>query len=128
MATGAAVPITIGLDNPADGLASSHLVIHSNDPAVPIVRVPLRAFVSADDVELSSFSAAEELWDTLATRDKMLVHADWPSYGEDLIDKDADVGMNWVITLIDEDHHKMEMFFESEQGEMKGMEIEYERR
>ncbi|WP_135501414.1 valine--tRNA ligase [Roseovarius aestuariivivens] len=43
----------------------------------------------------------EELWDTLATRDKMLVHADWPSYGEDLIDRDADAEMNWVITLID---------------------------
>ncbi len=33
-----------------------------------------------------------------------------------------------VITLIDDDHHSMEMFFESEEGELKGMEIQYERR
>ena len=32
-----------------------------------------------------------------------------------------------VITLIDDDHHSMEMYFESEAGEMKGMEIQYER-
>ena len=33
-----------------------------------------------------------------------------------------------VITVIDDDHHSMEMFFEGEEGEMKGMEIQYERR
>ena len=44
----------------------------------------------------------EELWSTLAERDKMLVHADWPTYGDDLIDAQADREMNWVISLIDE--------------------------
>ncbi|MCR9147249.1 MAG: valine--tRNA ligase [Rhodobacteraceae bacterium] len=43
----------------------------------------------------------EELWGTLGERDKMLVHADWPTYGADLIDAQADTEMNWVITLID---------------------------
>ena len=43
----------------------------------------------------------EELWGTLGTRDKHLVHADWPSYGTDLIDKNADREMNWVISLIE---------------------------
>ena len=43
----------------------------------------------------------EELWDTLGDRDKMLVHADWPTYGAELIDADADREMNWVISLID---------------------------
>ncbi|MEO0891046.1 MAG: valine--tRNA ligase [Pseudomonadota bacterium] len=43
----------------------------------------------------------EELWGTLGTREKHLVHADWPSYGTDLIDKNADVEMNWVISLIE---------------------------
>ena len=32
-----------------------------------------------------------------------------------------------VITLIDQDHHKMEMFFKTSQGEMKSMEINYTR-
>ena len=33
-----------------------------------------------------------------------------------------------VITLVDDDHHSMEMFFETPEGEMKGMEIQYVRR
>jgi valyl-tRNA synthetase len=32
----------------------------------------------------------------------MLVHGDWPSYGADLIDAEADREMNWVIGLIEE--------------------------
>jgi len=32
----------------------------------------------------------------------MLVHADWPAYGSELIDTDADHEMNWVISLIEE--------------------------
>ncbi|MEM9844799.1 MAG: class I tRNA ligase family protein, partial [Pseudomonadota bacterium] len=43
----------------------------------------------------------EELWGTLSARDKMLVHADWPDYGTDLVDPAADAEMNWVIGLID---------------------------
>ena len=44
----------------------------------------------------------EELWGTLSQRQKMIVHADWPAYGLDLIDADADREMNWVIALIDQ--------------------------
>ncbi|MGB5872043.1 MAG: class I tRNA ligase family protein, partial [Albidovulum sp.] len=44
----------------------------------------------------------EELWALTATRAKLLVHADWPTYGAELIDDAADREMNWVITLIDE--------------------------
>ncbi|QGX97682.1 valine--tRNA ligase [Roseovarius faecimaris] len=43
----------------------------------------------------------EELWGTLGTRDKMLVHGDWPDYGAELVDEAADREMNWVIDLID---------------------------
>ncbi len=43
----------------------------------------------------------EELWGTLGKREKMLVHADWPSYGAELIDQNADREMNWVIGLIE---------------------------
>ena len=32
-----------------------------------------------------------------------------------------------VLTVIDNDHHKMEMYFKSPEGEMKGMEINYTR-
>ncbi len=44
----------------------------------------------------------EELWSLTGSRAKMLVHADWPAYGTDLIDAEADREMNWVIALIDE--------------------------
>ncbi|TKD15523.1 valine--tRNA ligase [Rhodobacter capsulatus] len=44
----------------------------------------------------------EELWGLTGTRAKMLVHGDWPSYGAELIDAEADREMNWVIALIEE--------------------------
>ena len=43
----------------------------------------------------------EELWGTLGERQKMLIHADWPEYGADIIDEAADREMNWVIDLIE---------------------------
>ena len=44
----------------------------------------------------------EELWGAVALRDKMLVHADWPTYSAaDMVDADADREMNWVIGLIE---------------------------
>jgi len=43
----------------------------------------------------------EELWAVTGDRSKMLVHADWPTYGADLIDAEADREMNWVIGLIE---------------------------
>ena len=44
----------------------------------------------------------EELWSTTGTRAKPLVHADWPTYGGELIDEDALREMNWVTKLIDD--------------------------
>ncbi|OCX66906.1 valine--tRNA ligase [Thioclava sp. SK-1] len=44
----------------------------------------------------------EELWALTGERSKMLVHADWPSYGPELVNAEADREMNWVIGLIDE--------------------------
>jgi valyl-tRNA synthetase len=44
----------------------------------------------------------EELWQSTATRAKMLVHADWPTYTTaDLLDAEADRELNWVIGLIE---------------------------
>ncbi|MFD1343744.1 valine--tRNA ligase [Litorisediminicola beolgyonensis] len=44
----------------------------------------------------------EELWATLAPRERMLVHADWPDYSAaDLADPAADREMSWVISLIE---------------------------
>jgi len=43
----------------------------------------------------------EELWGFADSRAKMLVHADWPEYGSELVDADADREMNWVISLIE---------------------------
>ncbi|WP_050525506.1 valine--tRNA ligase [Pseudorhodobacter aquimaris] len=44
----------------------------------------------------------EELWATTGTRAKPLVHADWPTYGTELIDADALREMNWVTGLIED--------------------------
>ncbi|SFP06663.1 valine--tRNA ligase [Tranquillimonas alkanivorans] len=44
----------------------------------------------------------EELWGQTATRNKMLVHAEWPTYtARDLVDAGADAEMNWVIGMIE---------------------------
>jgi valyl-tRNA synthetase len=44
----------------------------------------------------------EELWQTTAQREGMLVHADWPTYGTaELLDTEADRELNWVIGLIE---------------------------
>ncbi|QJF50628.1 valine--tRNA ligase [Roseobacter ponti] len=44
----------------------------------------------------------EELWAATGTREKMLVHADWPDYkAADLVDADADRELTWVISLIE---------------------------
>ncbi len=44
----------------------------------------------------------EDLWALTGARDKMLVHADWPTYGTELIDETSDAEINWVIQLIEE--------------------------
>ncbi|MBO6897655.1 MAG: valine--tRNA ligase [Shimia sp.] len=45
----------------------------------------------------------EELWGELGDREKMLVHADWPTYqAADFVDEKADREMNWVISVIDQ--------------------------
>jgi valyl-tRNA synthetase len=43
----------------------------------------------------------EELWGITATRDTMLVHQDWPSYGLELVDEAATTEISWAIALID---------------------------
>ncbi|MEL6518566.1 MAG: class I tRNA ligase family protein, partial [Pseudomonadota bacterium] len=44
----------------------------------------------------------EELWGGSAQRQKMLIHADWPSYQAiDLVDETAEAEMRWVIALIE---------------------------
>ncbi|PLS23542.1 valine--tRNA ligase [Neptunicoccus cionae] len=44
----------------------------------------------------------EQLWGDIAERQKMLIHADWPTYGAELVDAEADREMNWVIGLIEQ--------------------------
>ncbi len=58
VAPGSAVMIEIGLLTGASGTIYGDLVIHSNDPAVPVARVPLRAHVTDRPTVLASFPAA----------------------------------------------------------------------
>ncbi|MEM6619111.1 MAG: class I tRNA ligase family protein, partial [Pseudomonadota bacterium] len=44
----------------------------------------------------------EQLWSDIAERPKMLLHGDWPTYGEGLIDPSADQEMNRVVGLIEQ--------------------------
>ena len=44
----------------------------------------------------------EDLWSTTGTRAKLLVHTDWPAYGLDLVNKEAEAEMAFVTGLIDE--------------------------
>jgi valyl-tRNA synthetase len=44
----------------------------------------------------------EELWQTTGNRAKMLVHTDWPAYGEDLVDAASMREMTWAISLIED--------------------------
>ncbi|SFL12402.1 valine--tRNA ligase [Shimia haliotis] len=45
----------------------------------------------------------EELWGELGDREKMLVHAEWPTYSSaDFVTAEADREMNWVISVIDQ--------------------------
>jgi valyl-tRNA synthetase len=44
----------------------------------------------------------EELWAETGTREKLLVHADWPTYTTaELVDPEADQEITWVIALIE---------------------------
>ncbi|MYG25436.1 MAG: class I tRNA ligase family protein, partial [Boseongicola sp. SB0677_bin_26] len=44
----------------------------------------------------------EELWALSApTREELLVHADWPTCGEELVDAAAETEIGWVIDLIE---------------------------
>jgi valyl-tRNA synthetase len=44
----------------------------------------------------------EELWGLTGRRAKLLVHADWPTYGAGLVDPEAEREMRWAIGLIEE--------------------------
>jgi valyl-tRNA synthetase len=44
----------------------------------------------------------EELWAQTGTREKLLIHADWPDYtAENLVNAAADRELNWVVSLIE---------------------------
>ena len=43
----------------------------------------------------------EELWGLSGSRAKMLVHGDWPEFGPDLVDPEAEAEMGWAISMIE---------------------------
>ena len=43
----------------------------------------------------------EDLWQQTGPREKLCMHADWPSYGLELADAAADREMGWVLSLIE---------------------------
>jgi hypothetical protein len=58
IAPGSALDIEVGLVSGVSGTISGDLSIHSNDPAIPVARVPLRAHVTAAPLHRASFPAA----------------------------------------------------------------------
>ncbi|MGL4234826.1 valine--tRNA ligase [Tabrizicola sp.] len=44
----------------------------------------------------------EELWAQTGEKEKLLVHTDWPEFGKEKINKDAEQEMSFVTTLIDD--------------------------
>ncbi|RED12993.1 valine--tRNA ligase [Pontivivens insulae] len=44
----------------------------------------------------------EELWKGITDRSEMLVTTDWPTYGAELIDAEADAEIGWIRKLIEE--------------------------
>ena len=44
----------------------------------------------------------EALWEQIAERDTPLIHADWPVYGLEMADENADAAVGWTIKLIEE--------------------------
>lgn len=43
----------------------------------------------------------EDLWQQTGPRQKLCVHADWPTYGPEIADTQADREMGWVLSLIE---------------------------
>ncbi|HUF56636.1 MAG TPA: valine--tRNA ligase [Thermohalobaculum sp.] len=43
----------------------------------------------------------EALWGAIATRDTLLIHAEWPALSPDLADEEADRDLGWTIRLIE---------------------------
>jgi hypothetical protein len=58
IAPGSALDVEVGLLPGASGTISGDLSIHSNDPAVPVARVPLRAHATDTPLHRASFPAA----------------------------------------------------------------------
>ncbi|MCB6176522.1 valine--tRNA ligase [Rhodobacter sp. Har01] len=44
----------------------------------------------------------EDLWATTGKRARLMVHTDWPAYGAELVQRDAEAEMGFVTGLIDE--------------------------
>ena len=55
---GASLDFEVGLSGAGAGTLSGHFTIHSNDPAIPVARIPLRAHVTENPVHETSFAAA----------------------------------------------------------------------
>ena len=58
IAPGSSEAIEVGLLTGVSGTIYGDLVIHSNDPAIPVARVSLRAHASDDPTDMASFPAA----------------------------------------------------------------------
>jgi len=90
---GATALFDVGLENAAPGTVSGHLTIHSNDPAIPVARVPLRAHISENDPADASFVAAASgpgLGDTRWTTRAFLLNPTDESLQTDLVFRGGD--------------------------------------
>ncbi len=79
-------------------------LLGSDDPAtVAETRATMAWVIDQCLILLHPFMpfVTEALWGQIAARDKPLIHADWPDYGAELIDAQAEREMRWVIQLIE---------------------------
>ncbi|TFG40192.1 MAG: choice-of-anchor D domain-containing protein, partial [Candidatus Aminicenantes bacterium] len=93
IAPGSALDIEVGLVSGVSGTISGDLSIHSNDPAIPVARVPLRAHVSSNPVEEASFAAAASgpgLGDTQWSSRAYLLNPGTESLQTDLVFRPGD--------------------------------------
>ena len=76
----------------------------ADEASAPETRATMRWVLDQCLILLHPFMpfVTEELWQQTGPRDGLLAHANWPAYGDDIIDEPAMREMRWVLGLIED--------------------------